>query len=437
MRIVGVSEITGYVKSLLEEDYLLQDVWVRGEISNYTQAGSGHRYFDLKDAYAVLHCVLFKSSGNPLLTVPALQNGMSILAHGRLSLYEQRGNYQFYVDGVELAGEGELHLRFEALKARLEAEGLFAPDRKRRLPDCPAAIGVVTSPSAAALRDIVRTLRLRCPLVHLILAPVLVQGDGAAPQVADAIDQLNAFGGVDTIIVARGGGSLEELWTFNEEMVARAIARSQIPVITGIGHETDFTIADFVADLRASTPTAAAMAAAPDAAAWQAALEESKDRLRYLIEARLQLERRRYSTSRRELERTSPSRVLAAARQHVDESQHQLEGALRHLVQLRQEHLRGSALQLHALSPLLTIGRGFAVVRRAADGRRITSVADVTAGQGLNIRVADGSFAAIAGPRLETSTPDVESVETPSPSAADATSTNHVKRSKSGGPHGK
>ncbi|MGO8951027.1 MAG: exodeoxyribonuclease VII large subunit [Ktedonobacterales bacterium] len=435
MRIVGVSEITGYLKSLLDEDYLLQDVWVRGEITNYTQAASGHRYFDLKDAYAVLHCVLFKSSGSPLISVPPLQNGMAILAHGRMSLYEQRGNYQFYVDAVESAGEGELHLRFEALKSELEAQGLFAPSRKRRLPDCPAAIGVVTSPSAAALRDIVRTLRLRCPLVRLILAPVLVQGDGAAEQVATALDQLNACGEVDTIIVARGGGSLEELWAFNEETVARAIARSRIPVVTGIGHETDFTIADFVADLRASTPTAAAIAAAPDAAAWRVALEEGTQRLAFLTLNRLQMERRQVSSSFRQLEKSSPRRILSAARQHVDESQHQLEATLRHLTQLRQEHLRGSALRLHALSPLLTIGRGFAVVRRSSDGRRVTSVTDVTPGQGLSIRVADGSFAATAGPRLEISQPDVASAPVPNPAGSEITPTSHSKRP--GGRHGK
>lgn len=432
MRIVGVSEITGYLKALLDEDYLLQDVWVRGEISNFTQAGSGHRYFDLKDAFAVLHCVLFKSANQPLLSQPQLQNGMAILAHGRMSLYEQRGNYQFYVDAVEMAGEGELHLRFEALKARLEAEGLFAPERKRQIPACPAAIGVVTSPSAAALRDIVRTLRLRCPLVRLVLAPALVQGDGAAEQVATAIDRLSTSGEVDTIIVARGGGSLEELWAFNEEVVARAIARSLVPVVTGIGHETDFTIADFVADMRASTPTAAAMAAAPDAAAWQVALQEDVERMAYVVRARLQQEERRLSTSRRELEKSSPSRILAVARQRVDESQHQLDATQRHLMQLHQEHLRGTALRLHALSPLLTIGRGFAVVRRSTDGHRVTSVADITPGQSLSIQVADGSFAATAGPRIEPSQPDA--MEATVPPEADAAPRGHSTRI--GDPHG-
>src|SRR5487761_2745421 len=251
MRIVGVSELSRYLKDLMAEDYFLQDVWVQGEISNYTQAASGHRYFSLKDGAASLRCALFAN----YRTAP-VRNG----------LWEQRGDLQFYVDDVRDAGVGALNLRFEALKARLEAEGLFAPERKRPLPEQVQVIGVVTSPQAAALRDIIRTLRLRCPLVEVILSPTLVQGDGAAEQVAAAIDALNAHGKADVIIVARGGGSIEELWAFNEEVVARAIARSHAPVVSGVGHETDFTIADFVADLRASTPTAAAIAAVPDAA---------------------------------------------------------------------------------------------------------------------------------------------------------------------------
>jgi exodeoxyribonuclease VII large subunit len=405
MRIVGVGELTLYLKGLLEEDYLLQNVWVRGEITNYTQAASGHRYFSLKDASATLRCVLFRNSAaGPL---PSLQNGQSVLAHGRMSLYEQRGDYQFYVDGIELAGEGELHLLFEALKAELEAEGLFSPARKRELPVSPSAVGVVTSTSAAALRDIVRTLRIRCPLVRVVVAAARVQGEGAAAEIATALDRLNAYGEVDVVILARGGGSLEELWAFNEEVVARAIARSQVPVVTGVGHETDFTIADFVADQRASTPTAAAMTVVPDADTWRAGLLDTRERLRHLIEARVRGERIRLSSSRTHLAKTSPERILGNARQRVDESQHRLGATVRHLLELQRERLRGSALSLQSLSPLLTIGRGFAVVRRSADGVRVQSVRDVTPGQGLTIQVSDGLLAATAGPRLATVTPDI------------------------------
>lgn len=404
MRIVAVSDITRYLKDLLEEDYFLQDVWVRGEITNYTQSAAGHRYFSLKDGMATLRCVLFRGGWG---AVPPLRNGMAVLAHGRISIYEQRGDYQFYVDAVEEAGIGELHLRFEALKARLEAEGLFDEARKRPLPPCPATIGVVTSATAAALRDILRTLRMRCPLVRVILAPTLVQGDGAAEQVADAIDLLNDHGEADVIIVARGGGSLEELWAFNEELVARAIARSTVPVVTGVGHETDFTIADFVADLRASTPTAAANAVVPDASSWRSALDETRERLHTLVDMRLDAERTNLSTQSHRLDRASPRRRVDDARQQVDDAVHALSLQMRSSFELQREHLRGAALRLHALSPLLTIGRGYAVVRREADGALVTNVAQVSPGQGLSIRVSDGAFAAVAGPRLDTP-PDVD-----------------------------
>lgn len=404
MRIVAVSELTRYLKDLLEEDYQLQDVWVRGELTNYTQPNSGHRYFSLKDETATLRCVLFRGNGS---YVPPLHNGMAILAHGRISIYEQRGDYQFYVDAIEDAGIGELHQRFEALKTRLEVEGLFAPERKRVLPPCPSVVGIVTSPSAAALRDILRTLRLRCPLVRVVLAPSLVQGDGAAAEVAAALDALNAQGEADVIIVARGGGSLEELWAFNEEVVARAIARSTIPVVTGVGHETDVTIADFVADLRASTPTAAASAVVPDTATWREEVVAIRSRLHYLIEARLMTERDHLRNSRHQLDRCSPERRVQDARQHVDEAQQMLTLSIGHLLAMREEQLRGAALRLHALSPLQTLGRGFAVVRRQSDGALVASVTQIAPGQGIAVRVADGIFTAIAGARIPMLLPDV------------------------------
>jgi exodeoxyribonuclease VII large subunit len=235
----------------------------------------------------------------------------------------------------------------------------------------------------------------------VILAPTLVQGEGAAEQVAEAIAALNAQGEADVIVVARGGGSIEELWAFNEEVVARAIAASRVPVVTGVGHETDFTIADFVADLRASTPTAAATLVVPDAATWQDALAETRDRLDALLEARLAAERQRLAVTLHALDRAGPERRIADARQRVDDAAHALDVSVGHLQALARERLQSAALRLHALSPLLTIARGFAVVQRRADGARVTSVAQVAPGQGLAIRVADGSFAAVAGPRLD------------------------------------
>ena len=398
MRIVGVSELTGYLKSLLEEDYSLQDTWVRGEITNYTQSGAGHRYFSLKDEYASLRCVLFRGHS---FSAPVLRNGMAVLIHGHMSLYEARGDLQFYVDSVEDAGIGELHLRFEALKARLEAEGLFEAERKRALPRAPSVIGVVTSPSAAALRDIARTLRLRCPLSRVVLAPTLVQGDGAAEQVAAAIALLNAHAEAEVIIVARGGGSLEELWAFNEEIVARAIVASDIPVVTGVGHETDFTIADFVADLRASTPTAAATAVVPDLRTWREELAQQQERADQAISVYLYAQRGALGIRRHALDRASPRGRILQARQRVDEARERAQMRMRSLLDVRRERLRGQAGRLHALSPLLTLSRGFALVRRADDEALVTRVAQIAPGDPLVVRVSDGTFRAVVGERAE------------------------------------
>jgi exodeoxyribonuclease VII large subunit len=408
MHVVPVGELTRYLKDLLEEDPFFNDVWVRGEITGYSQPASGHRYFSLKDETAQLRCVLFR---NAAAFAPPLRNGMAVVAHGRLSIYEARGDFQLYVDAIEDAGIGLLHLRFEELKARLEAEGLFDQGRKRPIPALPAVVGVVTSASGAALRDILRVLRLRCPLVQVILAPSLVQGEGAAEEVAAAIDALNAQGEAEVVIVARGGGSLEDLWAFNEEAVARAIYRSRLPVIVGVGHETDFTIADFVADHRASTPTAAAAACVPDMSEWQRYLGEARGRLALLAESHLDLARSRLALARRDLHRASPQAQIEDDRQRVDDAARALAAQVAHMLLLRQERLRGIARQLHSLSPLLTLGRGYAIVRREPGGELVTSVTQVTPGQGLSVRVADGSFAAVAGPRLEVATADVDELD--------------------------
>jgi exodeoxyribonuclease VII large subunit len=406
MRIVTVGELTRYLKDLMAEDYTLQDVWAQGEISNYTQSVAGHRYFSLKDETATMRCVFFGGRGRGPVG-PPLRNGMAVLAHGRVSLYEQRGDLQLYVDAVEPAGIGELHLRFEALKDRLEAEGLFDEARKRPLPEAALVIGVVTSPKAAALRDILRTIRLRCPLARVILAGAAVQGDGAGEQVASAIDALNAQGEAQVIIVARGGGSIEELWAFNEEAVARAIVRSRVPIVTGVGHETDFTIADFVADARAATPTAAAQLVAPDANVWREGVAYAAARMNQLVAERLADGADELASLQRRLDRANPTRRIADDRQRVDDASAALALRMSHLLALRKSSLQGKAQQLHALSPLQTLARGFAVIRRQPDDAVVTSVAHVRAGQGLTVRLTDGVFAAVAGPRLATEVADV------------------------------
>lgn len=407
MQLFAVSQLTLYLKEVLETDPLLQDVWVQGEISNYSQSSAGHQYFSLKDEGAQLRCVMFRRAGAPHnsrahlfapLLAPApvtLRNGMAVLARGRLTLYESRGDYQLVVGEIEEAGVGLLHLRFEQMKQRLEAEGLFAEERKRPLPRVPGVIGIVTSPQAAALRDMLRVLRTRCPLVRVILAPTLVQGEAAARQIAAAIDLLNTHGAADVIIVARGGGSVEELWAFNEEEVARAIYRSRLPVITGVGHETDFTIADFVADYRASTPTAAAAAAVPDAAEWRRSVADAQERLTELMESKLELLRGALTGYQRDLVRASPMSRLTRARQQVDEATRTMSERLDHVLGMRRERLRGAALHLNSLSPLLTIARGYAVVRREANGQTVKSVHQVEAGEELDIQVRDGHIRSV------------------------------------------
>src|SRR5690242_13355070 len=266
--IISVSALALYLREVLQTNDILQNIWVRGEVSNCKTYPSGHCYFTLKESDAQLSCVFFKSS-RMRTSAPELSDGMALAVNGRVSFYERDGKLQFYVEAVKPLGTGELCERFEQLKNRLAAEGLFDADRKRPLPSQPAIIGIVTSPQAAALRDMLRVLRVRYPLAQVILSPAQVQGAEAPPSIAAALDLLNGHGKADVAIVGRGGGSIEELWAFNEEVVARAIARSRIPVISGVGHETDFTIADFVADYRASTPTAAAIAAVPNIEDWR------------------------------------------------------------------------------------------------------------------------------------------------------------------------
>ncbi len=401
MQLLTVSQLTRYLKASLESDPVLQGVWVQGEVTNYSASAQGHQYFSLKDESAQLRCVFFRGAGSlqnrraalfsPLGAASVkLRNGMAVMVRGRLSIYEVKGDCQLYVDEVEEAGVGVLHLRFEQLKQQLQSEGLFDEERKRPLPRWPQVVGIVTSPQAAALRDMLRVLLARCPLVRVILAPTLVQGERAPEQVAAALDLLNAQGEAEVIIVARGGGSLEELWAFNEEVVARAIARSRVPVISGVGHETDTTIADFVADYRASTPTAAAAAAVQDMAEWGRALVAAQARLTELVEDHIEAWRDELDRCRRDLLRASPRSQLARERQRLDEASSRLNERVKRVLENRRERVRSAAQHLHALSPLQTIARGYAVVRREETGQLITSVKQVEASDALDIQVRDG-----------------------------------------------
>src|SRR6266478_247498 len=317
--VLSVSQVSHYLKELLETDEVLQDVWVRGEISGCRMYPSGHCYFTLKDAEAQLPCVFFKNA-RVRSAAPELRDGMAIAANGRISLYERDGKLQLYVEDVELIGEGALFLRLEQLKARLAAEGLFDASRKRPIPPSPSVIGIVTSPQAAALRDMLRVLRARYPLARVILSPALVQGAEAPAAIAEALDLLNEHGEAEVVILGRGGGSIEELWAFNDEIVARAIARSRIPIISGVGHETDFTIADFVADYRASTPTAAATAAVPNIEDWRIDMLEKRQTLVALMQAYMSDLCARVERTQHDLERMSPRRLIEQRRQQLDDS---------------------------------------------------------------------------------------------------------------------
>lgn len=389
----SVTQTVRYLKDLLETDGELQGIRVHGEISGCKIVSSGHCYFTLKDAEAQLQCVFFKHA-RLRSGAPELRDGMAIAASGRFSLYERDGKLQLYVDQVEFVGEGALATRFEQLRARLKAEGLFDEERKRPLPLAPAIVGIVTSLQAAALHDMLRVLRTRYPLAEVIVAPSLVQGSEAPAAIVQALDLLNEHGEAEVIIVARGGGSIEELWAFNEEVVARAISRSRIPVISGVGHETDFTITDFVADYRASTPTAAATKAVPNIVDLQDTLQEYQEQLDVLIEDFFLRYREDLTQAARQLERESPRSRLERLQQRLDGTIETLQSEMQHRLALQEERLKGAAQSLHSLSPLLTIARGFSVVRRASDQRIVTSVAQVQPGDELALEMKDGQISA-------------------------------------------
>jgi exodeoxyribonuclease VII large subunit len=320
------------------------------------------------------------------------QDGEQVLAHGRVSVYEARGAYQFYADAVQPSGLGMLYRQFEALKEKLEAEGLFDPALKRPLPPFPRVIGVVTSPAGAALRDVCNVLSRRYPLAKVLLSPSMVQGEQAAEQIAWALQVLNAQPDVDLVIVTRGGGSLEELMPFNDERVARAIRGSRAPVISGVGHETDFTIADFAADLRASTPSAAAEMAVPDQEELRTTIAVGQARLIRLLEDRLTHAREALETQEQRLDRASPRNRINSARQGVDELLIRAQTRLGHELALKGERLGGLRSRLESLSPLATLGRGYALVRHRETGQLVTRVAQVRTGDELGVRVSDEEF---------------------------------------------
>lgn len=387
-----VAEITGCIKRALECNPELQDVWVAGEVGSVTRPPSGHVYFTLKDDSALLNCVMWKTQAGRYGRL--LQTGDAVLAHGRISVYEPRGAYQLTTDALLTAGAGRLYQEFENLKQRLASEGLFDAGHKRPLPEFPRRIGVVTSASGAALRDILNVLGRRYPLVEVVLSPTLVQGAEAPPQIVAAIEALSRRPDVDVVIVARGGGSLEELWAFNDERVARAIYGCRAPVISGVGHETDFTIADFVADLRAPTPSAAAELAVPHVDELQERVTSARLCLSQRMTALCSFLTQRLTHQQQILKHYSPQARVNTQRQTLDTLMYRAAVAVRTRLAAHQAHVGTLAARLTALNPEATLQRGYAVVSDRATGHTIESIRQARPGQPLNVRVKDGQFGA-------------------------------------------
>jgi exodeoxyribonuclease VII large subunit len=384
-----VTDLTIYLRNLLEGDSNLQDLWVEGEVSNLSRPSSGHVYFTLKDTGATLRCVMWRNAVARQSFFP--REGDSLEAHGNISVYEVSGHYQLYVDNIRPVGEGALFQEFLRLKARLESEGLFDGARKRAIPRWPDRIGIITSPTGAALRDILNTLRRRYPLVEVVLAPTSVQGGDATKGIIAALEGLNDKAHPDVILLARGGGAIEDLWAFNDEGVARAIVASQSPVITGVGHETDFTIADFAADLRAPTPTAAAELATPDKTELKSSLAEAVERTSRAISTQVSSLQWELEAHTNRLQLFSPQSRIRSDRQYLDDLTRRGGIALNHWLELQRSGFVGIAQQLRALSHQSVLSRGYAIVS-TLEGRMIHSTAQVTGGDDLDVRVSDGTF---------------------------------------------
>ena len=394
--IYSVSQVSDYLKTLLDSDPNISDMWIRAEVSSAHTAGSGHSYFTLRDGEAALSCVMFRGGRGGEFLV----DGDQVLAHGRISMYKQRGDMQFYVDLIKPEGVGALQVAFEKMRQELEAEGLFDPGRKRPLPKYPQRIAAVTSPTGAVLQDIRNVLSRRYPLAELVLAPTAVQGDNAAPLIADAIEAVNRESDIDVLIVARGGGSLEDLWAFNEEIVARAIFASRIPVVSAVGHETDTTIADYVADVRAPTPSAAAEIVVPDR---RELIYTVSDYATFMTDRVIQgvADRKmNVSLSTDRLALLAPD--TRTPRGRIDELLRVASAAMRNRLEVYQERTRGLENELRALGPTEILERGYAIVRSASNGEIISSPSQTKSGDRLDIAVSGGT---IEAETLESDTP--------------------------------
>ncbi len=364
-KVYTVTELTKHIRAILEDTF--QAVWVEGEISNHTKHSSGHNYFSLKDENGLINCVLFKNIGQNIKF--KIEGGLKVVAFGRISVYNKRGQYQLYVDRLEPKGLGALQLAFEQLKERLKKEGLFDQSHKRPIPYLPYRIGIVTSPTGAAIRDILRVTKERFQNVDLVISPVRVQGQGAAQEIAKAIKELNEFGSLDVIIAGRGGGSLEDLWAFNEEIVARAIYNSKVPIISAVGHEVDWTIADFVADMRAPTPSAAAQMVIPKK-------EDLAERIKNAV-SRI---------------KKQPQHMVQQYEQRLDELAKSIRLQIRHITQIKAETLKSIMGKLNSLGPYAVLDRGYSITIKLPNKTTIKDIKSVKLGDRIKTKLRKGSF---------------------------------------------
>ena len=390
-KVYPVSVVNRYVKQLLQQDMILSGLWVSGEISNFKRHSSGHLYFTLKDREGSVAAVMFAGDARSLAFRP--QDGQQVQVQGYISLYEKTGQYQLYVRKMEQQGSGQLYQAFEALKQKLQAQGLFDMDRKKPIPVYPRKIGIVTSPTGAAVRDMIQIARRRHPGVQLVLYPALVQGMEAAPTIVKGIRKLDRMPEVDVIIVGRGGGSIEDLWPFNEEMVAMAIAQAQTPIVSAVGHETDFTIADFVSDLRAPTPSAAAELTVPDVRSVLGQMDGLEQRRYRAIQRKQLTYRQQLALLWQKVQAGDPRRKLDELRQQLDMQEQRQLHLWKQCLQQRQYRLEHLSSSLELLSPQHQLDKGYAMVMDEK-GRIVSAVEQVAKGQALRIQMKDGKIAA-------------------------------------------
>ena len=386
--VLTVTQLNTYIKSVIDSDLNLNNVFVQGEISNFTNHyRTGHYYMSIKDGDSSIKAVMFKYSNQRLRFMP--ENGMNVILRGRVSVFERDGQYQLYIDDMQPDGAGALALAFEQLKQKLASQGLFDPDKKKPIPFMPKRIGVVTSNTGAAVHDIINVISRRFPMTELVIAPVQVQGTSAAGQIAAAIREFNSCNGADVLIVGRGGGSVEDLWAFNEEVVARAVYDSHIPVISAVGHETDFTICDFVADLRAPTPSAAAELAVPDWREQKLYVDALFNQCKDTVLAKIQSEEDNLRFILKQLEYANPMTVIENKIQTVDIISQKIYDKVRESVAVKSGEFAAILARLDALNPMKVMQRGYAIAYK--NETAITSVSHIKKGDKLKIRLLDGA----------------------------------------------